>query len=300
MLGKLRNRKVYKYIMITAIMVLVISMVGCKNEKLVDEEIVAKVDGEAITKNELYDLMVEQYGTQALDSLIGEKIVNAELEKQKIEVSEEDIETELNKIKQYYESDQAFTEAMAYYGYTLDDIKKDVTMNIQIKRLLGPNITIGEEDISSYFEQNKTSFDQKEEVRARHILVKTEDQAKEIKEKISAGEDFAQLAKEHSTDEMTKESGGDLGFFGKGKMVKEFEEEAFGLRIGEISNPVKTDYGYHIIKVEEKKEAKEATLEEHKDEIKDILVEAKLPEVYQNWYQEKYDEYKIENYLIEE
>ncbi|WP_406242462.1 peptidylprolyl isomerase [Tissierella carlieri] len=300
MLGKLRNRKVYKYIMITAIMVLVISMVGCKNEKLVDEEIVAKVDGEAITKNELYDLMVEQYGTQALDSLIGEKIVNAELEKQKIEVSEEDIETELNKIKQYYESDQAFTEAMAYYGYTLDDIKKDVTMNIQIKRLLGPNITIGEEDISSYFEQNKTSFDQKEEVRARHILVKTEDQAKEIKEKISAGEDFAQLAKEHSTDEMTKESGGDLGFFGKGKMVKEFEEEAFGLGIGEISNPVKTDYGYHIIKVEEKKEAKEATLEEHKDEIKDILVEAKLPEVYQNWYQEKYDEYKIENYLIEE
>ncbi|MCQ4923641.1 peptidylprolyl isomerase [Tissierella carlieri] len=300
MLGKLRNRKVYKYIMITSIMVLVISMVGCKNEKLVDEEIVAKVDGEAITKNELYDLMVEQYGTQALDSLIGEKIVNAELEKQKIEVSEEDIETELNKIKQYYESDQAFTEAMAYYGYTLDDIKKDVTMNIQIKRLLGPNITIGEEDISSYFEQNKTSFDQKEEVRARHILVKTEDQAKEIKEKISAGEDFAQLAKEHSTDEMTKESGGDLGFFGKGKMVKEFEEEAFGLGIGEISNPVKTDYGYHIIKVEEKKEAKEATLEEHKDEIKDILVEAKLPEVYQNWYQEKYDEYKIENYLIEE
>ncbi|CAK7026621.1 foldase [Tissierella sp. P1] len=300
MLGKLRNRKVYKYIMITAIMVLVISMVGCKNEKLVDEEIVAKVDGEAITKNELYDLMVEQYGTQALDSLIGEKIVNAELEKQKIEVSEEDIETELNKIKQYYESDQAFTEAMAYYGYTLDDIKKDVTMNIQIKRLLGPNITIGEEDISSYFEQNKTSFDQKEEVRARHILVKTEDQAKEIKEKISAGEDFAQLAKEHSTDEMTKESGGDLGFFGKGKMVKEFEEEAFGLGIGEISNPVKTDYGYHLIKVEEKKEAKEATLEEHKDEIKDILVEAKLPEVYQSWYQEKYDEYKIENYLIEE
>jgi foldase protein PrsA len=99
---------------------------------------------------------------------------------------------------------------------------------------------------------------------------------------------------------MTKESGGDLGFFGKGKMVKEFEEEAFGLGIGEISNPVKTDYGYHIIKVEEKKEAKEATLEEHKDEIKDILVEAKLPEVYQNWYQEKYDEYKIENYLIEE
>lgn len=286
--------------MITSIMVLVISMVGCKNEKSVDEEIVAKVNGEAITKNELYNLMVEQYGTQALDSLIGEKIINAELEKQKIEVSEGDIEAELNKIKQYYESDQAFTEAMAYYGYTLDDIKKDITMNVQIERLLGPNITIGEEDISSYFEQNKTSFDQKEEVRARHILVKTEEQAKEIKEKISAGEDFAQLAKEHSTDEMTKESGGDLGFFGKGKMVKEFEEEAFGLGIGEISNPVKTDYGYHIIKVEEKKEAKEATLEEHKDEIKDILVEAKLPEVYQNWYQEKYDEYKIDNYLIEE
>jgi len=82
-------------------------------------------------------------------------------------------------------------------------------------------------------------------------------------------------------------------------MVASFEEAAFSLEIGEVSEPVKSDFGYHIIKVEDKKEAKEANYEESKEKIKDIILEDKLPEAYQNWYQEKLNEYEVTNYLKE-
>ena len=129
------------------------------------------------------------------------------------------------------------------------------------------------------------------------ILVADEAKAKEVKAKLAAGGDFAALAKEYSTDESNKEQGGDLGFFSKGQMVPEFENAAFSMKIGDISEPVKTEFGYHIIKVTDKKEAKAATYEESKAQIKDIIMAEKLPTTFDTWMQGKYSEYKIENLL---
>lgn len=154
---------------------------------------------------------------------------------------------------EYYGGEKAFNEIMNYQGYTLDDMKDSITMNMQIKRLLEPTISISEEEIVNFFEQNKAYLDQKEQVKARHILVETEEQAKEIKGKIASGENFEELAKEYSMDDLSKELGGDLGFFGRGEMVPSFEEAAFSLDIGEVSNPIKSNYGYHIIMVDDKK-----------------------------------------------
>lgn len=293
MLRKTMNRGTGKYIILGILMLLVISMVGCTKG-----EVVAKVNNESITKDELYDAMVKQYGVESLEALISDKIVKLEVEKQKIKVSDEEIESQINEIKEYYGGEEAFNQAISYYGITLDDIKNDMRTNIEIKKLLEPSITISEEDIASFFEQNKTMLDQKEQVHARHILVDTKEEADEVKSKLSKGEDFNKLAEEYSLDTANKSSGGDLGFFGRGEMVSEFEEVAFSLKPGDISEPVKTDFGYHIIKVEEKKEAKEATLEEHKEEIRSNLVDQKIPEAYQTWYQEKLSEYKVDNYLI--
>ncbi|MDT3699910.1 MAG: peptidylprolyl isomerase [Thermincola sp.] len=262
-----------------------------------NSEAVASVDGEKISKDDLYEAMVKQGGQQALDGLISQKVVELEAKKQNITVTEQDIQKELDKYYAQYGGEEVFKQALTQSGYTLERVKKDMELTVKLNKLLEPRIKISEDEKKKYFEENKATFGQPKQVKASHILVETEDKAKEIKEKLAKGEDFAKLAKENSTDPGSKENGGDLGFFGSGQMVKEFEDAAFALKVGEISAPVKTQYGYHIIKVTETKDAKEANYEESKDKITDTLKEQKMQTEYGAWMQEVYPKYKIENSL---
>lgn len=292
MIRKLSSKGTRQYILLIILIVLAISMTACAKK-----EVVAKVNDVEITKDELYEFLVAQYGSEALNSLISEKIVDLEVEKQNIKVTDEDIQAKIDNLKASYGGEAAFNSALDYYGYTMDALTEDIKMNIKIEKLITPNITISDEEMQNYFEQNKDLLDQQEEVWASHILVETEEEAKEVKEKLSSGGDFSELAKEYSLDESNKDYGGDLGFFGRGEMVSEFEDVAFSLAAGEISDPVQTKFGYHIIKVEEKREAKEANYEELKQDIREILLNSKLPEAYNTWYQEKLNEYNIDSYL---
>ena len=250
-----------------------------------------------ITKEDLYNFLVKTNGEQALNVLIIEKIVRLEAEKENIEVTKDDIQAEMDKMIEEFGGEEAFNNALTFYGVTRADMEYDIEMNLYLERLLEPVIEITEDEMKNYFEENKDSFAQKEEVKARHILVEDEETAREVKEKIDKGGDFEELAKEYSTDTGTKDKGGDLGYFGKGKMVKEFEDAAFSLDIGEVSEPVKSEYGFHIIKVEDRKEAKEANYEESKEEIREKIFEQKYPEAYNNWIQKKLEEYDIETFL---
>ena len=131
----------------------------------------------------------------------------------------------------------------------------------------------------AFYEDQVKAMKPEEEVQARHILVDSEEKAKELAEKIAKGGDFAALAKENSKDPGSKEDGGMLGFFGRGQMVPAFEEAAYRLKKGEVSPPVKSQFGFHIIKLEDRREKKLPTFDEVKDRILNSMIQKKAQEV---------------------
>lgn len=258
---------------------------------------VATVNGKAIERDALYGEMVKATGADTLDSMIANEIVKQELEKADIKVSQEELDAEMAVYEEAYGSSEALEKAVKATGMTMEDLTADIETQVKIEKLLGPKVDITDEEIKSYFEENKESLAQPAQVEASHILVETKEKADEVAAKLADGEDFAELAKEYSTDTATAESGGDLGAFGTGEMAPEFEEAAFAMKIDEISEPVETEYGFHIIKVTDKTEAQEATLENSKEQIKEILFDEALNTEYAAWLSEKKASYEIENKL---
>lgn len=220
------------------------------------DKTMASIDGEKINKDELYDALVAGYGADTLDLLITNKLVELEAEKAGIKIKDEEIQKEIDTMAESYGDEKSLKEQLEASGSSMDALKKDIVVYLQTKKLVEPRITVTDDEISTYFEDNKETFDQAEQVEASHILVEDEKTAKKVAKEIAEGGDFAKLAAEYSTDTQTADNGGSLGYFGKGDMVEEFEDVAFDLDINKVSDPVKTDYGYHIIKVTGKKEAK--------------------------------------------
>ncbi|MED4229234.1 peptidylprolyl isomerase [Neobacillus cucumis] len=261
------------------------------------ENAVASINGETITKDELYDKLVNQYGSDTVDQIIEDKIVASEATKKNITISNSTVTTEINKLKEQYGGEDAFKQALVDNNTTLTALKNDVKNYLLIKKLIEPEITVTEDEMKTYFDQNKDSFATAEQVKASHILVADEKTANELKQKLDNGEDFATLAKKYSTDSSTKDNGGELGYFAKGTMVTEFDNVAFSLPVGKISDPVKTTYGYHIIKVEDKKPAQAANYEASKAQIKETLIDQKVDSEYQTWIDSKKKNYDIVNTL---
>ena len=207
------------------------------------------------------------------------------------------------KMKEFVEAnggEESFHAALEQSGMTEKDIKTEIVNYLKIVKLLESEVDITDEEMKTHFEDNKDSYNEPEQVEASHILVENEETANEVKERLEAGEDFAELAKEYSIDTSNAESDGGLGYFSKGTMVEEFENIAFSMKVGEISDPVKTDYGYHIIHVTNKKEAKEANFEDHKEEIKQTLFDQEISTEYSSWITEQREKLEIENTLDKE
>lgn len=261
------------------------------------DKTMASIDGEKINKDELYDALLAGYGADTLDLLITNKLVELEAEKAGIKIKDEEIQKEIDVMVESYGDEKSLKEQLEASGSSMEALKKDIVVYLQTKKLVEPRITVTDDEISTYFEDNKETFDQAEQVEASHILVEDEKTAKKVAKEIAEGGDFAKLAAEYSTDTQTADNGGSLGYFGKGDMVEEFENVAFDLDINKISDPVKSEYGYHIIKVTGKKEAKKANLEDSKDVIKETLLSERLQEEYPVWLAEVKKDHEITNKL---
>ncbi len=156
-------------------------------------------------------------------------------------------------------------------AYLQDQALRDV--------LFKQETAVSDADAKAFYDKLVAKEPPREEIRARHILVKTEDEAKAIIKELEGGADFAELAKARSTGPSGKKSGGDLGYFGAGQMIKPFEKVAFALKKGEISKPVKTKFGWHVIKLEDRRQSKPPAFEGIKDKLIPLLRRTKGEEL---------------------
>lgn len=225
------------------------------------------------------------------------------------------VDKKITNLPQYY---QAF--ATAHKKEVLDDMvieqllyeearKRNLEHNPEVRELIneaGKKILISkliddetmrsapvsEDDIKTHYEQHKDQYLIPEMVRASHILANTEEDAKRLLEELNKGRDFAELAKQSSKD-LTKDRGGDLGYFRKGQMIPEFEKACFSLKVGETSDIVKTRFGYHIIKLTDRKEALYRSLEEVKENIRTLISRDRQREKFEALVKKLKDRSKI-------
>ena len=172
----------------------------------------------------------------------------------------------------------------------VENARRDILAQMAMRETL-KDVVVSEEEIEAYYEANKQHFTKGDTVSAKHILTDSEEKCNSILESITTGEkEFETAAKEFSTCP-SGAKGGDLGEFGRGQMVKEFEDAAFAAEIGHVVGPVKTQFGYHLIKVEKKNEATVASLEEVKETIRRTLLQQKQNETYNAKVEEMKKEY---------
>lgn len=156
----------------------------------------------------------------------------------------------------------------AEFKQTLERVRRQLLAQKYLQKSVQPKLS--DANVKSFFDKNKTRYSQ-DEVHAFHVLLKSEAEAKEVYTKAKGGEDFEVLAKKYSKDPSAAQNMGDLGFFTRSRMVPQFAEKAFSMKAGEISEPVQTPFGFHVIKVVEKKEGKPVKFDEVKDQVREDL-----------------------------
>lgn len=229
-----------------------------------EEKVLATVCGQNITQKEL-DFMKKSLAPNVLAQFQGEEgehYLIQELVNQKLMAIEYEKELENN----------------ADFNFELEQMKENFINQYAINKIM-QEATVTDEEVEKFYKDNEEEFGESNMVKASHILVENLEEAKKIKSELDDGADFADLAQEYSSCP-SKDRGGDLGFFGEGAMVKEFEDAAFAMEVGEISDPVKTQFGYHIIKVTDKKVEPKQELKAIMERLRQSLTKRKQQEVY--------------------
>jgi peptidyl-prolyl cis-trans isomerase C len=223
---------------------------------LAEEKVVATVNGQTITETEM----------NFADQEVGAELGSVPAEVKRRYLVEYLIETELLAAAAEAEKLTSGPEFEQRVAYMRQRAMREAYFDKAVRS------TVDDKAARVLYDEQVKMLPADEEIQARHILVKTEDEAKAIAAKLAGGGDFAALAKENSTDAGSKAEGGMLGFFGKGQMVPQFEEAAFALQKGQVSAPVQSQFGWHIVKLEDRRQKLPPTFEEVKGQILGSLI----------------------------
>jgi peptidyl-prolyl cis-trans isomerase C len=265
-------------------------------------DVIARVNGEAINKAELQDAITslegqagrpvpaeerDQVFRAVLDQLVTGHVLLQETRNRKVTVPDAEIESRIGELRQRFQTEDEFTKALASRNLTLEKIRGELRKQLAIEKMIEnevtPQVTVNDQDVKNFYDQNPAQFQQPEQFRASHILVMvaqgaTPEQKQEARTKIEGvlkelqgGKDFAELAKAHSQDGSAPQ-GGDLNFFTRGQMVEPFQKAVESLQVGQVSGVVETQFGFHIVKLTDKKAGRTVPLAEVNKKIADYLV----------------------------
>jgi len=266
-------------------------------------EIVARVNGEAISGKDLDDAVKAVAGRAGpippderdrvyrgvLDNMIGYRLIIQEAKARKIAVPDAELDAQVAQIRAQFPSEAQFQQALTAQKTTLEAVRSDTRDEMSAEKLvesaIADKVAVKPETVTDFYQKNQDKFQQGPRVRASHILIgipqnadaATKQQAKAKAEALlkdlKSGKDFAATAKANSQDPGSAPSGGDLGYFEQGQMVPPFEQAAFALKTGEMSEIVETQFGYHIIKLADKQDSRVVPLDEAKQQIEQYLTE---------------------------
>jgi peptidyl-prolyl cis-trans isomerase C len=265
-------------------------------------DVIARVNGENVTRQELQEYVQsmearaggpvpaeqrDQVYRRVLDQIVGYKLLTQEAKARKVAVPDADVEARVAEIKKQFPSEDVFMQMLIERKMTLEQMKSDAREDMAIGKLIESEIAarlaVKPEQVQEFYDKNPDQFQQPERVRASHILIAFPDnadaaakaqaktKAETVLKDVKAGQDFAALAKQHSQDPGSAVNGGDLGFFQQGQMVGPFNDVAFTLKPGAVSDLVETQFGYHIIKVAEKQAARTIPLDEVRPQVEEYL-----------------------------
>jgi peptidyl-prolyl cis-trans isomerase C len=314
------NRMLYVYLLIGVAIFVVVGCDPAEPAANVDSQArkVVTFEGGDVTQGELDEFAERngfgnlskddpQYQTavqQIMPQLVGIEIAKAYAQEQNITVSDEEVDQEIAKIKeqvgdqarssgQDMSNQEAYEQALKQNNITEDQLREDIRENLPVQKVqerVTGDAAPSDKEIQNYYEKNKEAqFTTPEQRCVRHILFNKDqkEKAEDVKQKLENGGDFAKLAKEYSQDPGSAEKGGDLGCLGKGETVPEFEQAAFGAKQGEIVGPVKTEFGYHILKVTDVKTEQARSLQEVESQIRSQLATEKQSEAFNKWIEEQ-------------
>lgn len=303
--------KIHKAVLVSVALVtsvVVAASVWAKSDKKA-EEVAALVNGEPIVaaavQGEIKGILsrFQEQGRKpsdaemaslresVLDKMIKLELLSQESKKAGVSVASADIDNELKGYKKGFADDKAFTKALGEAGLTEAELRKQIGKNLTIQKFIDTKfkgkVQVTEQEAKDFYNNNQDKFKQPEMAHARHILIaakETEPKADkdrkraklvQIQKQLKGGADFGELAKQYS-DCPSKERSGDLGFFPRGQMVKPFDQAVFKMMPGDVSDIVETEFGYHLIKLEEKKPAKTVSFDEAKAKITAYLTQEKI------------------------
>lgn len=287
--------------LLLAVVLLTAPLLACR-DKNAPPPVLISIDGRAVTleqfRNDFEKTLVAEQAVSAEEKLnmersflvqiIDRELVLAQAARLSITIPAADVEQALQAYRRDYPGDE-FEQMLQEQGLTLEqwrrELEQGLLMEKVVRQVAYAGLSVSDEEVEEYYRGRRDEFDRPAQVRARQIVVATQEEGQQLLGQLRQGESFIEIARQHSLS-ADSEDGGDLGFFARGQMPQEFDAVVFTLPVGRVSDLVQSEYGFHIFKVEERRAGVRLALPAVREEVREVVRSLKEEQAYQEWLQD--------------